>query len=311
MSSKPRVCILTEAHAVGRRVLRIEDGPLIRGRGRFVDDLKFPHMLEAAFVRSPHAHAGIRGIDAAAARRLPGVHAVLTLADISPMLTQERLPLQFRTDQLPSDVAPMVLAKDEVCFVGEAIAVVIAQSRAIAEDAAALVDVDYEVLPAISDCRTALAPGAPPSHRRKTSNLLIEFRQSYGDIAAAFARAPHRAKVSLKQHRGGAHSIEGRGALAVHDENEDRLTLWSSTQLAHEVRAFLMRLLQRDENQIRVVAPDVRRLRRQVRDVPGGGRGLRRGAAAAPSGEMDRRPARAFFGGGAGARPVLGAGSRP
>ena len=84
-----------------------------------------------------------------------------------------------------------------------------------------------------------------------------EFQQSYGDVAAAFARAPHRVSVSLKQHRGGAHSIEGRGALAVYDANEDRLTLWSSTQLAHEVRAFLMTLLRLDENQVRVVAPDV------------------------------------------------------
>jgi aerobic carbon-monoxide dehydrogenase large subunit len=244
-------------HSVGERVLRLEDGPLIRGQGRFVDDLKFAGLLEAAFVRSPHAHAGIRGIDAEAARRLPGVHAVLTAADLAPLLTSERLPLQFRTDQLPADVAPFVLAKDEVVFVGEAIAVVIARTRAIAEDAAALVDVDYEPLPAISDCRDALRAGASLAHRRKSSNLLIELRQTYGDVASAFARAPHRAHVSLKQHRGGAHSMEGRGAVAVYDTNEDRLTLWTSTQLAHEVRAFLMRLLRLDENQIRVVAPDV------------------------------------------------------
>jgi aerobic carbon-monoxide dehydrogenase large subunit len=248
---------VTQTHVVGKPVLRLEDGPLIRGHGRFVDDLKFAGMLEAAFVRSPHAHAVLRGIDTEAARRLPGVHAVFALADLSPLLTNERLPLQFRTDQLPSDVAPPVLAKDEVAYVGEAVAIVIAQTRAVAEDAAALVAVDYEPLPAVSDCRDALQPGAPVAHRRKASNLLIEFRQSYGDIAAAFARAPHRARVSLKQHRGGAHSLEGRGAVAVYDVNEDRLTLWTSTQLAHEVRAFLMRLLQRDENQIRVVAPDV------------------------------------------------------
>lgn len=235
---------------IGRPVLRIEDGPLIRGSGRFVDDLKFPGMLEAAFVRSPHAHAGIRGINAEAARRLPGVHAVLTFVDIAPLLTQERLPLQFRTDQLPQDVAPFVLAKDEVVYVGETIALVIARTRAIAEDAAALVEVDYEPLPAISDCRAALRSGAVLAHRNKKSNLLFEFRQSYGDIAAAFARAPHRARVNLKQHRGGAHSMEGRGAVAVLDTNEDRLTLWTSTQLAHEVRAFLMRLLRLDENQI-------------------------------------------------------------
>jgi aerobic carbon-monoxide dehydrogenase large subunit len=248
---------MPQSHAVGKSVLRLEDGPLLRGRGRFVDDLKFPGMLEVAFLRSPHAHAAIGGIDADAARRLSGVLAVLTFADIAPLLTQQRLPLQFRTDQLSADVAPLVLASNETAFVGEAVAVVIARSRAIAEDAAALIEVDYQPLPAVSDCRAALAAGAPVVHRRKTGNLLIEFRQSYGDIATAFTRAPHRTRINLKQHRGGAHSIEGRGAVAIYDANEDRLTLWTSTQLAHEVRAFLMRLLRRDENQIRVVAPDV------------------------------------------------------
>jgi len=246
-----------QAHAVGQRILRLEDGPLIRGGGRFVDDLKFAGGLEAAFLRSPHAHAAIRSIDTGTACRLPGVQAIFTYADIAPMLTQGRLPLQFRTDQLPADVAPIVLAKDEVAYVGEAVALVVAHSRATAEDAAALVEIDYEPLPAISDCRAALQPGAALAHRGKTSNLLIEFKQSYGDVAGAFACAPRRARVNLKQHRGGAHSIEGRGAVAVYDANEDRLTLWTSTQLAHEVRAFLMRLLQRDENQMRVVAPDV------------------------------------------------------
>src|SRR5271155_5828713 len=248
---------VTKTHAIGKPVLRIEDAALLRGTGRFVDDLKFPGTLEAAFVRSPHAHATIRGINCDAARAMPDVHAVFTLAELAPLLTEERLPLQFRTTQLPADVTPFVLAKDEVAYVGEAVALVVARSRAIAEDAAARVEVDYEPLPAVSDCRDARRAGAPLAHSRKSSNLLIEFRQSYGDVAAAFARAPHAARISLKQHRGGAHSMEGRGAVAVYDANEDRLTLWTSTQLAHEVRAFLMRLLQRDENQIRVVAPDV------------------------------------------------------
>jgi carbon-monoxide dehydrogenase large subunit len=244
-------------HVVGKPVLRLEDAALVRGAGRFVDDLKFPGMLEAAFLRSPHAHAAIRGIDADAVRKLPGVHAVFTFADIVPMLTDGRLPLQFRSNQLPASVAPLVLAKDETVYAGEPVALLVAQSRAMAEDAASRLHVDYEPLPAVSDCRAALQPGAARAHRGKASNLLIEFRQGYGDIAAAFARAPHRVRISLKQHRGGAHSIEGRGAVAVYDGNEDRLTLWTSTQLAHEVRAFLMRLLNRDENQIRVVAPDV------------------------------------------------------
>jgi carbon-monoxide dehydrogenase large subunit len=248
---------VTNTRHIGKSYKRIEDEPLIQGRGRFVDDLQFPGMLHAAFVRSPHAHALIRGIDTVAASRAPGVHAVLTLADLSGSLSQERLPLQFRSAQLPPDITPFVLAKDEVAFVGEAVAMVIADSRYLAEDAAALVTVDYETLPAVSDCRTAIAPGAPLAHRGRRSNVMTEIRQSYGDIAAAFAGAPHRVSINLKQHRGGAHSIEGRGALASYDVNEDRLTLWTSTQLAHEVRAFLMHLLRLDENQMRVVAPDV------------------------------------------------------
>ncbi len=248
---------MTETKYIGQPIKRLEDLPLLTGTGRFVADLRVPDMLEAAFVRSPHAHAAIRGIDTRAARQCPDVHAVLTLADLRPLLTHERLPLQFRTAQLPADVTPLVLAKDEVSFVGEAVAVVIAKSRYLAEDAAALVAVDYEPLPAVSDCRQALAPEAPRAHRVRASNLLVEFKQSYGDVAGAFARAPRRVSINLKQHRGGAHSLEGRGALAVYDTNEDRLTLWSSTQLAHEVRAFLMALLRLDENQLRVVAPDV------------------------------------------------------
>ena len=242
---------------IGTPLKRLEDGPLLQGRGRFVDDLQFPGLLHAAFVRSPHGHALIRGIDASAAKAMPGVRAVFTLADLTALLSQERLPLQFGAAKLPPDITPWVLAKDEVCFVGEAVAIAIADTRYLAEDAAAAVAVDYEILPAVSDCRDALKPGAPLAHRGRASNLMLEIKQSYGDVAGAFARATRRLTVNLKQHRGGAHSIEGRGALANYDANEDKLTLWSSTQLAHEVRAFLMRLLRLDENQVRVVAPDV------------------------------------------------------
>jgi len=248
---------VNDSKYIGKPVRRIEDRPLLTGDGRFVGDLRFSGTLEAAFVRSPHAHARIRSIDTSAARRFPNVHAVLTLADLAPLLAQERLPLGFRTSDLPPDITPFVLARDEVAFVGEAVAAVIAETRYAAEDAAALVAVDYEPLPAVSDCRAALVAGAPRAHRARPTNLLVALKQAYGDVAGAFARAPHRASLHLKQHRGGAHSMEGRGALAVYDANEDRLTLWTSTQLAHEVRAFLMQLLRLDENQLRVVAPDV------------------------------------------------------
>ena len=248
---------MKETTYIGKPVRRIEDRALLTGAGRFVADLRFPEMLEAAFVRSPHAHARMRGIDTREARAHPNVHAVFTLADLAPLLSRERLPLGFRTDELPPDITPLVLARDEVAFAGEAVAVVVARNRYVAEDAAALVHVDYEPLPAVSDCRAALAPGSPLAHSGKKSNLLIEFKQAYGDVEEAFARAPRRAGVHLKQHRGGAHSIEGRGAVAVYDPIEDRLTLWSSTQLAHELRGSLMTLLGLDENRLRVVAPDV------------------------------------------------------
>ena len=248
---------MTERRQIGRPVHRIEDPPLVQGRGRFVDDIHLPGMLDAAFLRSPHAHANIRGIDAAAARALPGVRAVLTLADLSPQLTQARLPLQFRNAELPPDITPFVLAQDEVAHVGEAVALVIANSRCVAEDAAALIAVDYEPLPAVSDCRRAVEPGAPRAHRARADNVLFRISQKYGDIDHAFATAPHRLSLGLKQHRGGAHPIEGRGVIAAYDAGDDLLTVWTSTQLAHEVRAFLMMLMQLDENQVRVVTPDV------------------------------------------------------
>ena len=248
---------MTDYRNIGKPVRRIEDDALLRGKGRYVDDLSFPDTLHAAFVRSPHAHATFTAIDTSAARAVPGVHAVYTLADLRTHVGSDRLPLQFRTAQLPPDITPWVLAKDEVVFVGEAVAMVVADSRYIAEDAAALVAVDYEPLPAVADCRKGLEPGSPLTRRGRKSNVMIKFKQAYGDAAAAFKAAPRTATVNIKQHRGVAHAMEGRGAQAVYDANEDRLTLWASTQLAHEMRAFLMALLRRDENQMRVVAPDV------------------------------------------------------
>jgi carbon-monoxide dehydrogenase large subunit len=248
---------MSGSRQIGHSVLRIEDPPLLRGAGRFVDDIKLPFAFEAAFVRSPHAHARIRGIDTSAARAAPGVAAVLCFADLAPHLTQERLPMQFRSSALPADCTPYPLAKEEVAYVGDPVAVVIAGNRYAAEDAAALVNVEYEILPAVSDFRRAAEPDAPSAQLSHKSNVLTEFRQSYGDVEAGFRQAAHRVSVAVKQHRGGAHPIEGRGVLASYDPGEDRLTVWSSTQLAHEVRAFLMQLLDLDENQVRVVTPDV------------------------------------------------------
>ncbi len=242
---------------VGRRHLRLEDPPLLRGEARFVDDLRPPRVLEVAFVRSPVAHGIIRSIDTQLARKLPGVHAVYTLADLRSVLTADRLPLQFPSSVLPQDVGPFILAAEEVCHVGEAIAMVVADSRYVAEDATELVALDIDPLPLVSDCRDALMPGSPDVHIRRKGNRLVDFPQSYGNADEAMRQTSRRLSVSLKQHRGGAHPIECRGVLANFDLLENRLTVWLSSQLAHEARFFIMSMLGLDENRVRVVTPDV------------------------------------------------------
>jgi aerobic carbon-monoxide dehydrogenase large subunit len=242
---------------IGQPLVRIEDEALLKGAGRFVDDVPVRDALQAAFVRSAFAHARIKSVDVAAARAAPGVHAVLTYADIRPLLTQDRMPLELRVETLPANVTPMPLATDEVVFVGEAIVAVIAQSRYAAEDAAALVQVDYEPLPAVADCLAAIEPGGPRVDTRQPSNIIKEFRQTYGNAEAAFAGAPHRTSLRLKTHRGGAHPIEGRAVLARYDELEDKLTVWASTQETHDLRGHLMALFGRNENQVRVITADV------------------------------------------------------
>lgn len=242
---------------IGQPIVRVEDTALLKGAGRFVGDIQLPGTLEAAFVRSAFAHARITSIDLSAARVAPGVHAVLAFEDLRPSFTQDRLPLELRLEPLPPNITPYPLAKDEVVFVGEAIAVVIAESRYLAEDAAALVQVEYDPLEPVSDCSRAVEPGAPRADTRKASNIVKEFRQTYGNVDAAFSGAPHQIELRLKTHRGAAHPIEGRAVLANYDSLEDRLTVWDSTQESHDVRGLLMILLGLSESQIRVIAPDV------------------------------------------------------
>ena len=242
---------------IGKAIPRQEDDALVKGAGKYVDDIHLPNTLEAAFVRSSFAHAKIKSIDVSATRAAPGVHAVFTYDDIRPLLTADRLPLELRLEQLPPNVTPLPLAKDEVVFVGEAIAVVIAESRYLAEDAAALVEVDLDPLPVVADCLEATKPGAPRADTRQASNIVKDFRQTYGNTEAAFASAPHQASLRFKTHRGCAHPIEGRAVLAHYDVIEDRLTVWDLTQESHDVRGFLVHLLGLNDNQVRVIAPDV------------------------------------------------------
>ena len=242
---------------IGARVQRLEDPALVSGLGQFTDDMHLPGMLHATFVRASEAHAWLRGIDTAAARALPGVHAVLTAADMPAAMRDARMPMLVPNAALTGMVTQYCLVVDEICYVGEPIAIVIADSRALAEDAAALVELDIEVLPAASDVREAVAPGGKLAHAARTDNIASGFVAEYGDVDAAFAGAAHVFREEIWQHRGGGMAMECRAVLARHDPADDSLTVWSATQTPHIGKRMLADFLGRDPQSIRVIAPDV------------------------------------------------------
>ena len=186
---------------VGESVLRLEDEVLLTGSASFVDDFQLDGMLQAAFVRSPVAHARITSIDVATARAVPGVAGVYTIEDLRSVLSQDRVPENFPDPGDRTDVGPYVLARDEVCYVGEAVVMVVAENRYVAEDAAQLVVVEYDALPVLCDPRDSSAPGAPAVDTRqdRTDNLETSFTKEHGDCAAAFAGAAHVVKLELTQ----------------------------------------------------------------------------------------------------------------
>lgn len=240
-----------------RSIPRLEDDRLLRGTARFVDDIDLPGALHAMFVRSPMAHARLLGIDAHKARELPGVCAVLTFAELRSVLAHERIPQAIASGMIKFHVDPPWLAHDEVCYVGEPLALVVADSRRIAEDAARLVNPDFAPLPAVIDPRGGLVPGSPKARLDCPDNLVAHTVVSYGELDAAFAGAAHRISERFRLHKGGGHSIEPRGLVARFDAAEQRLTVWDSTQMPHRAKAILVETLGLGEHQVRVVAPDV------------------------------------------------------
>jgi carbon-monoxide dehydrogenase large subunit len=243
------------AALIGAPISRLEDDALLRGRGRFVDDLAIRDLLHAAFVRSPHPHALIRGIASDAARAMPGVHAVLTLDDLAPVLAQRRMMRRSNSGNPLDNMWPFALADGEVSYVGEPVAIVVAQSRYVAEDAAARVEVDYEVQPAVADVRHAA--GASAVRRELTGNTIASYKVAYGDAAGAFAAAKHVFREEFWQHRGAGHPIEGRGLVAEVRGPHDGMTVWASTQKAHDLHNTLSALIRLDDNRFRVATPEV------------------------------------------------------
>jgi carbon-monoxide dehydrogenase large subunit len=246
------------AKVLGTSIKRREDPALVTGRGKYTDDFKLERMTHAAIVRSPYAHAKIRGIDTAAAENAPGVLAVYTAADVAKSGVPGMIPVGWLLPGLKTPAHPM-LAIDTVRHVGDAVAVVVAEDRYLARDAADLVAVDYDPLDAAVDPKAAAAPGAPQVHAEAPGNVAFDWE--LGDRAktdAAFAKAAHRVVCDLRNNRLIPHAIEPRSALASFDSSKGELTLTLTSQNPH-VHRLLMCLasIGLPETKVRVIAPEV------------------------------------------------------
>ncbi len=239
---------------IGARVKRIEDPKLIRGEGVYLDDLVLPGMLHAVFVRSPHGHARIRRVDLTRARAAPGVAAAFSAADLREIA--HPLPVMPVDDIRAGHHLP--LASGTVRYAGEPVAVVAADNAYAAADAADLVEVDYDPLPAVVDLDRAAA-GAPFVHEDLGTNVAYTNTVEQGDVEEAFRRAPIRLAQRMVNHRVAPVSLETRGTAAMYDGSMGQgiLTVWTSTQEAHAIRDGLSQVLGVEAQRIRVITPDV------------------------------------------------------
>ena len=244
---------------IGRSVRRLEDPRRLRGEGVYVDDVRLPGLLHAAVVRSPHAHARLRGVDAAAARAAPGVAAVFTAGDLADALRP--IPVRLVPDPNLLRYLQHPLAVDRVRYVGEPVALVVARGRAAAEDAAEQMEMDFEPLPAATDA------GSPPPAAlfdHTPDNLASLIEEGFGDLDAAFARARRIVRLSFRTGRHTAAPMETRGLVAAPDrgagrraQGRGRLTVWGPTKVPHFNRGVLAAMLGWPEHRIRLVEPEV------------------------------------------------------
>ncbi len=238
----------------GQRIPRVEDPRLLAGRGRYLDDLGH-EALAAAFVRSPHAHARIVDIDVTAALEVDGLVAIYTYDDLDGR-TQEPLPLLIPHPTLTHGRTPHALAKDEVNHVGEAIAMVVARDRYVAEDVVALIEVTYDFLPAVVGIEKA-RDGTDLVHEDVPGNVAATMLQEVGDAAATIAAAPHQSKLSLAIERSASMPMEGKGVLARWDADDESLLVHTSTQTSTSVRQAIAAKLGLPVDRVEVVTPDV------------------------------------------------------
>jgi carbon-monoxide dehydrogenase large subunit len=250
-----------EKFGTAQALRRFEDQRLITGTGRYVDDINIPGQVYGYVVRSPHAHARILGIDVSAAASAPGVLGVFTAKDLAADGVGPRpclIPLKNKDGSDRANPPFPVLATDKVRFVGDAVALVVAESLAQARDAAEQVMIDYAEEPGVADMREALKPGAPQLHAEAPGNLCFDWHQ--GDKAKvdeAFQAAKHKIAIDVVNNRVVVASMEPRAALAVYDAGSDRYTLHTNTQGVHSVRRMLADVLKIPAEKLRVITPDV------------------------------------------------------
>jgi len=240
---------------IGRALPRPNLARLLQGRGQYVSDLSLPRMVHVAYVRSPYAHARIVNIDASAARSRAGVVAVVTGAELAKVCTPWVGVLSHMKGL--KSAAQRAIAVERACWVGEAVAAVVAASRAEAEDAAALVEVTYEELPVVADMEAALARGAPVIHPELGDNLAFERKLEVGEVDAAFAKADAVAEAEFVFGRHTGVTLEARAIVADWNAGEARLTVYQGTQAPHMMQNIIAKHLGLAEAQVRVICKDV------------------------------------------------------
>src|SRR6202163_2729114 len=240
---------------IGRSVPRPNLARLTQGRAQYVSDVVLPRMAHVAFVRSPHAHARIKNIDTAAAKQAPGVIAVVTGAELSKVITPW---VGVLTHLKGLKSAPQhAIAVEHVCWQGEAVAAVVATNRALAEDAADIVSVEYEELEPVTDMRTALGPETLVIHASLGDNLAFERSLAAGAVDAAFADSDEVVGADFVFGRHTGVTLEPRAVLADWNAAEARLTIYQGTQAPHMVQNIAALHLGLEESQVRVVCKDV------------------------------------------------------
>ena len=192
----------------GSSAKRVEDPVLLKGEGQFTDDIHMPGALYSVMLRSPFAHAQIKSIDTSEALAMEGVHLVLINTDLEREYNTTQLPLMVPNPLISKPLTPYILAKEAVRYVGEPIALIVADDRYIAEDALERVFVDFDPLPVAADFRDAAKEGTPTAHEEIDDNICAEFTQAFGDAESVFTNAPHVFKDTFFQHRGAAHPLK-------------------------------------------------------------------------------------------------------